>query len=266
MGKTINIPTELCQWALQNRRVPLLKIYLYLQFNYSGKVRLGKGEFKDICQALGYKSAKQPTKHFMALLELDWIGFNPKSGYHFIRGIDTIRSLEGFKRQTAIEMEYKDIFHLREFCFSVVVENLNNKQNLYKKRKLRRHKQTVIAIKRSKFIKKITNQSVNSSVLFKPIANAVISKILGISKSSVISLKTKAKKLGYIQVKTNLKPFQGNTQGLNSMLAREYIPNLRYVKGFFYLQQPDLIKTSLKLKTRKKSDPYINAHTQGRNL
>lgn len=245
MRKTINIPTELCQWALQNRRVPLLKIYLYLQFNYSGKVRLGKGEFKDICQALGYKSAKQPTKHFMTLLELNWIGFNPKSGYHFIRGIDTIRSIEGFKRQTAIKMEHKDIFHLREFCFSVVLENLNNKQ------KQRKRSQTVIANRGSKNSNKITNQTGTSSTLFKPISNDVISTLLGFTKSYSSTVKKKCVELGYIQVRHNFIEYKASIKGLDTKIARQYITNLRYINGKHYLQQPDLIKTSLNIKKRK---------------
>lgn len=239
MKESLNIPTELCQWALQKRQIPLLKLYLYFQFNYSGKLRLGKGDIELVCNAIGYKSTKQSKKHLKSLIKRNWIGFNPKSGYHFIRGIDTIRSIEGFKRQSAIRMEYKHLFHLREFCFAVFLENLINRQ------KRRKKSQAVSTKRQSNFLKKVTSQPDNSSVLYKPIANEAISKILGISKSLSHSLKKKCIALHYIHVKPNLIVFKGNTKDLNNKLVRKYHPNLRFINSVYYLQYADLVRTSL---------------------
>lgn len=128
MINQIKIPTEICQWALTNREIPLLKVYLYFLFKFSGKVKLTRKDFNKLSHDLGYNSTKQPKKYLKKLLLRNWIGYNNTSKYYFIRGLDPVRSIEGFYRQSAIQMKYKDLKHLREFCFSSVLENLIKNQ------------------------------------------------------------------------------------------------------------------------------------------
>ena len=244
MVVTIKIPTELCQWAITDRKIPMLKIYIFCLFTYSGKTKLSKEDYEIMAHSLSYKSVKQIKKHFKELLDRNWIGYNKKSNYYFIRGLDNIRKIKGFNRRSAIILEYKNINHLREFCFSAVIENLIQTQQKKLDRGLSKQ-----ALRRKK---KFTNQS-NLSFLYYPISNNALSSILHISSPYAHLLKQKASKLKYIVVKQHFSTCNMSSLSVNHKdLYRSHLPNLRLINDKFYLQLPDLVRTKLKLRERKK--------------
>lgn len=115
----------------------------------------------------------------------------------------------------------------------------------------------------SKNTNKFTIQP-DSLPLFKPVANIAISKILNMSTSLAHLLKEKSIELKFIEVIKNFSPCNINNSGLNNKLARKHLPNLRYINGKYYLQGPDLVKTHLRWKKRKKIDPYTECHNRGK--
>jgi len=254
MVKTIKIPIELCQWAITDRKIPMLKVYIFCLFTYSGKTKLSKEDYEIMAHSLDYKSVKQIKKHFKELLDRNWIGYNKKSEYYFIRGIDKIRELNTFYRTSSVVLKPSEIKHLREFCFSAVITNLITQQQ---KKKNRKESQTETK-NGATLLKQVSKQSDNN---FFPVSNSVLASILKITPSYAYLLKKRSMELNYIDVKKQFTPYKGELAYSDKMLHRRYLPNLRSINNNWVLQKPDLVKTSLLFRRRKKIEPY-----QGDNI
>lgn len=98
---------------------------------------------------------------------------------------------------------------------------------------------------------------------FYPVANSVLSQILKLSLSNVSHCKSKANKLGYIEMKTNL-----NDTGVDYKQAGEYMKanpedqqRIRIVDHKIMIQQPNQIKCNLTYTNRKKNETYYRRYS-----
>jgi len=238
---TCNIPVELCQWALANKHVRELQVFIWLKMNCSGKIKITPEVLHNITKELGLKSAKTVKSAISVLMDRKWITFSKRSGYYFIKGFESIRKKEGFKRKTAVEFSIRDIRRFKGFLVAAVISNLiavQKKREWLSERKNGRSK---------------TEGHLPS--LFFPVANIVIAKIFKISLSTAWEWKKLAQKQRFIRVRRNSKALKVDTNLLPAL--RKYSDDslsakLRFSKGKIQEQLPDTIATNLTLKSRKK--------------
>ena len=174
------------------------------------------------------------------LREINWVGYNPKSGYYFIRGFDRIRILDGFTRRTGVEYETKGIRYFKAFCIGAIIGYLVNNQ------------------KRDKWLlerkKARSSQGSHLSSSFFPISSWVLAKILNVSLSTAHRLKTLAANEGYIQIKKQLKPMGIHVKHVNCI--KKYFPEIehkiRIQRNELFIQEVDMISHNLYYKNSKK--------------
>lgn len=104
--KKINL--NIIQHSLRNNKVNQLKLYVYLSANCSGMMRIDKAFVIKASQDLGYKTKKTFHNNLKKLLSDNWVGFDAKSQYYFIRSVNVL--FEPTKRQYKVHLS-----HLKDF-------------------------------------------------------------------------------------------------------------------------------------------------------
>jgi len=222
-----------------------MQLYIYLKTHCSGKVKISKCDFQTIAKKIGLSSARSVENNLKKLIVKNWVGYNKKSKYYFIRGIDKIRWLLGFKTKTAAEFDSREIKKLKAFLAAAKIGYLLDNQ----KRKKRATERNTGR----------SNHVARQSSDYYPLANLALAKILNVSLSTAYVLKQLAHKAGYIDIKksfeeTNLDAYQENPlkKGLPELISK-----VRIKKGKILLQGTDKVKHFVTFKTRKKLETYI---------
>lgn len=239
--KTINIPIELCAYALSAKIVRLLQVLVYLKLKCSGKIIINRQFLKIIATELGIKSIKTIETSIADLQKRQWISKSNRSGYYFVKGFERIRKLHNFRRRNGAEFSINDIKKFKAFLISAVISNLINAQ----KRRLR-------AVERPKGGSKT---SAFKQSLFYPVANGALAKILGISISTAYEWKKMAKKQGYIKIRANSRKMDYlDPETLNQF--KKYgdisVKGIRTKKGHVFEQLPDNVYSKVSLRRRRK--------------
>lgn len=236
-----NIPVQLCQWALKNKKVRELQVFLWLKLHCSGKIRINQEVLQKLTCDLGLKSVKTVKSSLTSLMDKHWVTQSKRSGYYFIKGFESIRRMERFDRRTAVEFSLSDIKKVKGFLISVVITNLIGSQ----KRRER-------AIEREKGHSKTL---VRKPPIFFPIATGALAKILGVSISTAWEYKKIARRQKFIRIRKSRAELKMDTHEFRNM--RKYgeeaqVNKFRYEKDKIQEFLPDKIATNLRLTRRKK--------------
>lgn len=236
----VNIPVELCEYAIRNNFYRPMQLYIYLNANCSGKLKISNDELPNIGKAIGLNSARAVKNNLNILMDKNWIGYNKKSKIYFIRGVDKIRWLHGFKTKTAAEFDSREIKKLKAFLAAAKIGYLLDNQK-------RKKRATERLTGRS-------NHVARQSFEYYPLANLALAKVLNVSLSTAYQLKQLAHKAGYIAIKksfveTNLDAYQETPlkKGLPELASK-----VRIKKGKILLQGIDMVMHFLTFKKRKK--------------
>lgn len=232
---------DLCQHLLSKKLIKPFQLYLLMQERYSGKVRLNLVHLRDLQLALGRKSIKTVKNNLAILLKLDFVGYNPKSGYYFIRGIEHILGSLGISSTTAAKVWYsKDVKQLTAFCFAAVAGIIVNRLKAKEWRAERKRKRSI--------------QPCQPLPSHYPISTTFLQKKLGVSLQTVHAWKMKAKAQGYIDVRTN--SIRLHLPSSLYHLALKHTPEFAgriYAKNrALHLRESDLIKPLITFSKRKK--------------
>lgn len=84
------LPVDLCHVAVVKKMTKPLQVYLYLKIVTSGKCHEASGVFSELKSELNIRDQRTLKKHLLTLQQHNWIGYNAKSGYYFIRGFRTV--------------------------------------------------------------------------------------------------------------------------------------------------------------------------------
>src|ERR1043166_656696 len=95
--KILLVPVQVSEFVYDNGLTKPFSIFLYLKLFAGDKVSATDEVFAMLRQDLKMTDPKGRTfnKHFQQLLELNWIGYNAKSGVYHIRSFDYIRAVNG---------------------------------------------------------------------------------------------------------------------------------------------------------------------------
>lgn len=249
----LKVPCEMACFALREKVESQVGVYLASQFHYSGKARNVSSIIRELEYYLPIKD-RQIRRGINWLIDRGWVQQAPKKWY-FFKSIDRIHRLENWKFARATKMNPKDLKHIKEYLsasfFSSLIET-----GLWGVRTVPPNRRT----ETPKF----------------PISLSTIQKILNRSEDNARILRNNAQKYNYISNEENLVKITSITpemlkclkhQGVENIKAQLFgypvsevlaVDRIRYREGSLFVQKPNLIKSNLKIKSRRglNSNPY----------
>jgi hypothetical protein len=195
----IQIPVQICSFVQKNKLVKPFSIYLYLKCISSGKIHHSQVNYKNIANDTGLMDTRTIKKHLETLIEMNWIGNNPISGYFFIRSFDYIRINKSFKSRKAVTFYYKHINKIQEFLTGGLIGAEVERQRFYKEVVVKRKLRTATLQRDVANQSKVFNN--DTTLSYYGLGIEKIAALLGVQKSRASELKLAAKKAGFIKVK-----------------------------------------------------------------
>lgn len=192
----LNIPVELLKYVFHEKIRKPFTLLLYLKVNSSGKLHINSNEFIQAMNVLEIDDLRTFKKYINILLHENWIGFNSKSGYWFIRGFRYIRQQHGFNQHRMVQFKSeKDLTDPDAFMFGAVVGDRVLRQKSFRGMMLRKEGGTATR-KRG-----VANQSLPPSRFpdYYSLAFFTMGKILGLSQTRACELKKRAIVSGYLK-------------------------------------------------------------------
>lgn len=233
------IPIDVCKYAILSKKTRTVQIYFILNITFSGKCKLSSADISRISDQLKI-TPKTFKSHLTKLIGWNWIGFNPKSGYCHIRGINHIHRSVGVKTRSASEFMLKEITHFKEYCIATFVAYLINRQ---KSERFRSERQEA---------RSNQNRDPND-ITYNYVCLSVLANFLQISKSSASRYIRLAAKKGYLKVDHVFTPLLGSHSGIPVSNYRD--PRIRIRNKQVVIQEPNRMEHNLHLKRRKKLEP-----------
>lgn len=195
------IPMDVIRFVVQHKMVKAFELYIFLKCHSSGKVHKDSSLFHSISGVLDIRDQRTIKSYLAALLKLNWIGFNPVSGYYFIRGFSYTRKAHHFKNRKAAIFDYRKIEGLAD-CFlpgALICEQIKAQQYYWE----------VSPRRRAKFATKklgVANQDFPASAtsdkpLFYGLSNKRIAELLFCKMTRACELKQQAETGGYLKTK-----------------------------------------------------------------
>lgn len=236
---TYYIPVDLCVFSLKNKLIRSFQLYILLKSTCSGKRIITQDDRKNFANELDLKTTRTINNHFKKLQSKNWIGYNPKSGYYFIRGFDRVKEIENLDYRSAAEFDPKEIKQFKAFIIGVVIGYLVNSQK-----------------KRGRFEPKKARQyrsKPGRPSSFFPISSKVLAKILKCSHVTALKYITLAKKAGYIRIKkNNLEPTGIHVKHYQGIKRTYPECNLRIKNDQIWFQKANKFASNIHFKTQKK--------------
>ncbi len=250
-SRYIFVPIGLASVALSEKLFRPFQLYVFLKTKCSGKLRIDNRLLKEIGSNLGLKSERAVKNNLKILIKKNWIGYNKKSKYYFIRSFNYLCQLEQVKRKTAAEFNPKHIKHFKAFLAGSNICSLVNHQR-WKQRKLER-------------LNGGSNQRFRKSTKYYPVACKALAKCLKISISTAFEWKGLAVKRKYVLVKKNFKPFMFERKKPISAVFKNQLkralPNcahlVRVKKGNLFEQDIDTFYPCIRLKRKRRKGKKI---------
>ncbi len=238
IAKTTLIPIEICQYALSEKKVRAMQVFIWLKMNCSGKIKITPEIKSQITQDIGIKSNKTVKTAIQYLIYRKWITVSKRSGYCFIKGFEAIRQIEGFKARTGAEFYFSDIKNFKGFLVAAIITNLISvqKRREWITERKKRGSMTVI----------------HKPPTFYPIANEALSKILGVSVSTAWEWKKLAKRQRFIRIHKEYREIKIKPEFLPQFKKYSELNSTIIKKGKICEQLPDKVATNLVLRNRKK--------------
>ena len=250
----INIPVELCEYAIRIEFYRPMQLYIYLKTSCGGKVKKRDMDLQSIGEAIGLTSERAVKNNLKILLEHNWLGYNKRSKIYFIRGFEKIGKFCGIQSTTAAEFDSREIGKLKAFMAAAKIGYLINCQ---------KRNERVIELKCGG-----SNHVTRKSSGFYPVANEALAKILGISISTAYELKQMAKNAGYIEIrKTFIKTgLQADHAAIMKECIPEHAKKIIVRDNALLLQGKDMVRCKIHYTNRKKRETYIvgNSKCQGK--
>ena len=233
------VPVDLCKLCLQEGLVNTTRVHIYLKYITSGKTRITKELINKTSKHLQL-DLKTVKKHIDIMYDRNWLGFNPASGYTFIRGFESLRIIEGFTTRAGSEFLISEINEFKEFCVASFVGYLLNRQKS--------------RLWQSERLKARSSQDCHKACDFRNcISNETIGQFLGKSKSTASRYIRSAEKVGYFKVEYNYTSLTLNRRDLG--LVEKHNPRIKYKGGEVVMQEPNIIHHNMHFRRREKLQP-----------
>lgn len=198
------IPALLCEYAILNRKVNELKLYIYLKLNSNGFVCIDIKNNNKWARELGV-SNKTIKKSLEWLKKKKWITVNSKRnslkicGYAQLKNLIKISLTIGAIFEPTSVHDYKTF---RAFCCGVVIKHyLDKKKYFDQKQSAAKNGASIL----NRFCKKG----------FYPMANNYLATCLEVSLPTAFRIKNEAEKAGFIETKASFDTIE---DGLGNQL------------------------------------------------
>jgi SOS-response transcriptional repressor LexA len=240
------IPIDLCYYAISKKFDRPFQLYIYLKYKCSGKIKLSNADFKNIAKDLGLKSEKTITNNLKILIQNNWVGYNKKSGYYFIRNYKRIKNSIQAKSNTCAEFNTNEIKNFKGFVAGACIGYLVNQQ----KRKI------WLTESKNRDSKPISQNPIPD---YYPVANHALAQIWKVAISTAFELKKLAHKKEYISVKKEFQlinvsiNFKKQFQKSNPEIAHK----VRVKNNKLFLQEADKIMSKIRFKSSRKKPKHI---------
>lgn len=225
--KILLLPYQITEYVFYNDLYKPFSIFLYLKMFAGDKVSATDEVFAQLRQDLMMSDPKGRTfrKHLQKLLELNWIGYNAKSGIYHVRSFDFIRAVNGFKKRRATKLFLKDIQNLQVYLAAVLICTKIHGQKYYWE-KVKGKSRT--ATKQRGVAKQSRASRHSTQPPYYGLCNRTIARLLGCKYTRACELKQAAAEAGYLTARhryADIKEMDKADYMLRPMLA-ERSPNL----------------------------------------
>lgn len=242
----INVPVEMCNYAVRHNLENPLRVFIYLKINYpSGKIYWNIKVRKRASLFLKI-NIKTIDNNFKKIIELEWVEYYEKFNYCRLISFDKLRCSFGWYQTRSFSFNDKNILNIRSTLGGVLYTQLFKS---YSRKYLKRNKKV---LKNGSAISFITPSCKYAD--YAQISVKSISKIFHTSISKAVRLKQKAEKAGYLKVKKQYM-YLNDDQIFAAMKGREYSGennNVVCIKGKYAYQGIDKIYSEMYFKKRKK--------------
>ena len=233
-----NIPVDLCIHTLKNKLSRSFQLYILLKSSCSGKRLITQNDRYNLANDLDL-NIKTINNHFNKLQLLNWVGYNPKSGYYFIRSFDRVKEIQNLNYRSAAEFDPKEIKKFKAFIIGAVIGYLVNSQ-----KKDRRLEPKKAHYNRSR---------PGRHPSYFPISSEVLANILNVSQPTAHRYIELAKKAGYIRIKkNNLIPTGISVKHYQGIKKTFPDSNLRIKNNQLFIQKANSFASNIHFKTQKK--------------
>jgi hypothetical protein len=122
-NKSLLVPVEISIFIYDNKLIKPFAIFLYLKLFAADKVHAYDEVFTRVRKDLKMSDGQNRTfrKHFKKLLDLNWVGYNPKANIYHIRSFDFIRAKNVFNGRRATELILDDVLQLQVYLAGVII-------------------------------------------------------------------------------------------------------------------------------------------------
>jgi hypothetical protein len=117
----IFVPIELCKFALVDRKVKQVALWLTLKHYTSGHFQLTSDLISLVCGQVGYKSKRTFQNHLDWLIYKKWITVNGKSGSHRLIGISQLSKMYKYKSAVSAKIYKADIKTISGFFSAAAI-------------------------------------------------------------------------------------------------------------------------------------------------
>jgi hypothetical protein len=243
----LQIPMQITRYVFHNDLVKPFAIFLYLKFFTSGKFHQDTTYLTEAGNYLGIKDKRTFKTHFRRLLDLNWIGFNPKTGYYFIRSFDRIRAENGFKSRQAVTLWHYNLKKLHSFIVGAILSAEINRQRYASHKESKRRTRPAV-LKRDAAS---PARNAKKGVLdYFGLGLEAICKLLNWKKTRASQLRAMAAKDGFIQVKHQF-------QDWNEISERDF-----HMRNYLKDVNPHIARRLRFKKVASKTNPRIKVMLQ----
>jgi len=194
--RSLLLPTDLCQFVLMNKLAKPFQLFVLLKACCSGKFKITEKEIEDIRVILGLESTRTVANNLKVLQKRNWIGYNKKSGYYFIRSFAAVKSIEKLKFKTAAEFTTNLIRDFKAFLVGAVIGNIIRFK--------------IWQIRELEQINGCSKHSSNLRFRYYKMANTYLSKILNVSISTAYEYKQLARDAKFILIEPTIRRIWAN--------------------------------------------------------
>jgi len=233
-----HVPIALIVHCISERKLQELKLYLWLKACSSGKIKLDDYQIQSVSLILDVTTYRTKSS-LNKLNSYNWLGYNPKSKYYFIRSFDKVRIMEQLKQRRSAVFCLNDLKNFPAWCGGAFYAYL------YKLRKGANYKHD--------FLKGKSKQAYNAPS-FLPVATAGVERIFQLSRATATRYKLLAKRAGYLEVEHRFKKLgvpKSEIKYFREGVPSWYNQKLVLIKGELYEQLPDVVLPHISLSKRK---------------
>jgi len=239
----LNVPIAILIFALKNKKVNQLKLFLYLKCITSGNYKNTHRNKEEICKALNWKCTKTFDKNIQWLLKKHWLAYNSKKQSYHLNSYNRLYNKIDSRVRSGVFMDKMNFSEFRPFIYAAVITwAMTAKKRIESKPERKKGR---------------SRKSLPYSNYYSlPLRYA--GEILKLDYSTISRYKTIAEKYGFIKVHKQYERIDLEVSNFDTL--RKYLEEegQRFVvhNNRIHIQNPDIIQSIIYLKYKRRKRHY----------